>query len=362
MNETINPSMVILARESRGLTQSELASNIKVTQAVISKAEAGLSPVSDSLLQKLINELKYPKEFFYETANIYPLGIHFYRKAKGIPQKDLSVIKSVTNIDRIRTENLLRATEFSVKDIPVCEIDGEKYKSPEDIARAVRMNWAVPGGRIENVTQLLESAGIIIIHYDFKTRQYDAHSIAMENGRFLIFVNSNMPGDRIRFSLAHELGHIIMHRIPHDKTEDEANKFAAEFLMPEDDIKNQFNGLNLERLSQLKRYWKVSMQSLLMRSASLNKITPRQYQYLWMQMGKYGYRLNEPRELEIPQEKSTLLQEIVEMYLRDLCYTTDQLKKFLYSDDDDFKRFHSTYRGTLRVINKLHNINSLLNN
>ena len=282
MPNEVNPNMVILARESKGLTQSQLANKLGVTQAIVSRIEAGLMPVSEITLQKIVECLQYPPNFFYEQADIYPLGIHFYRKAKGIPQKILTEIKALSNIDRIRMENLVRSIEFDVRDIPNCEIDEIKYRSPRDVALAVRYAWSIPSGRIENMTSLLEDAGIIVVFIDFNTKQYDAHSVPINNGKYIVFVNSNMPGDRIRFSLAHELGHMVMHETPHDKIEDEANEFAGEFLMPSDIIYHQLTSLSLARLVDLKKVWKVSMQAILKRAGDLNRITLRQSQYLWM--------------------------------------------------------------------------------
>ena len=48
-------------------------------------------------------------------------------------------------------------------------------------------------------------------------------------------MNSDMPGDRHRFNLAHELGHALMHRHSTGECESEANRFAAEFLMPKEE-------------------------------------------------------------------------------------------------------------------------------
>ena len=88
---------------------------------------------------------------------------------------------------------------------------------------------------------LLENNGIIVISMVFGTDKMDGLSSITNKGRRVVFLNSRMPSDRIRFSLAHELGHIIMHLddiIPDNRDEeDEANTFASEFLMPSNDIK-----------------------------------------------------------------------------------------------------------------------------
>ncbi|MFX5225882.1 ImmA/IrrE family metallo-endopeptidase, partial [Acinetobacter baumannii] len=79
-----------------------------------------------------------------------------------------------------------------------------------------------------------------------------------------IFIDKNMPSDRQRFTLAHELGHAIMHKLPSENMEDEANRFASALLMPSKDIRPYLTGkITLEKLATLKLVWKVSMNALL---------------------------------------------------------------------------------------------------
>ena len=141
MTDSVNPNMVILAREYRQYTQKELASKLSVTPPIISRIEAGLFPVSEEMLERLSQELKFPTQFFFEQANIYPLGIHFYRKAKGVPQKILSLINAEINIDSIRIDKLLKAAKITRDNIPYVDLETntDKYKSPADIARAIRL-------------------------------------------------------------------------------------------------------------------------------------------------------------------------------------------------------------------------------
>lgn len=151
MKEAVNPNMIILAREYRGFTQKELAELIGVTPGVVSKMEANLFPVSEDMLSKLSTALRFTKRFFFEPANIYPLGVHFYRKAKGIPQRSLTAINAEINIDSIRIDKLLDAAQIKIENVPYIDLETEfdKYKSASDIARAVRMAWSVPNSQLQ---------------------------------------------------------------------------------------------------------------------------------------------------------------------------------------------------------------------
>lgn len=353
MKQSVNPNTVILAREYRELSQKELASKLDVTPPLISRIEAGLSPVSEEILNKLSTVLDLPIKFFFENINIYPPGVHFYRKAKGISPRLLASINAAINIDSIRIDKLLQSTRITTDDIPYIDLEAnfEKYESPAAIAKAIRYTFGLPDGPIDNMTAILEDAGILVVHSKFNTRHFDAVSFRSRSGRYIVFVNANMPGDRLRFSLAHELGHIIMHKLPHDKIEDEANEFASEFLMPALEIRNHLSFLTLESLGQLKTYWKVSMQALLMRASRLEMISYNQYRYLWMLMSKMGYKINEP--IEIKQEAPTLLSEIVDVHIKDLGYTDEELKTILYMNDNEYIKFNPSAKNKIRSELKL---------
>jgi len=335
MDEMVNPDMVVLARESRGLSQSELAKHLHVTQGKISKIEHGILGVSPEMLEQLIEELKYPEQFFYQKFQVFPAEMHFYRRHKTLSAKKQVEILAMMNIRRKHIKILLDDAEIEFRPLPECDL--ENYNnSPEDVARAVRHYLRLPRGPIQNMTKILEDAGVIVIHLDVGTRLFSGASMHAEKPNFIIFVNKDMPGDRLRFTLAHELGHIIMHRLPTANMEEEADRFASEFLMPAREIAQYLSNLALDKLAVLKKYWKVSMAAILKQAQNLKQISQRQYEYLWTQMGKAGYRLNEPPELAIPQEKPSLIGELVELHLKELGYTVDQLSDKLAYRAEEF--------------------------
>ncbi len=150
-----------------------------------------------------------------------------------------------------------------------------------------------------------------------------------------MFVNRESPRDRLRFSLAHELGHMVMHTLPSPNIEDEADRFAAEFLMPERDIRSDLHDLTLPRLVLLKRYWRVSMAAILKRAEDIGTITANQARYLWQQMGRAGYRTREPVELDVDGEQPALLQELVRIHQRELGYSRKDMHYLLALNDEE---------------------------
>lgn len=330
LGKTINPAMVTLGREGRGLTQTELSNRLEVSQGQLSKIEAGLCPVSDVLLAKLSKVLDYPEQFFYQTGPIYgpSTSEFFHRKRQSVSLKLLGQVHAQINMRRMHVATLLRAVDLEKNHIHYFDLD-EFDGKPGEIARAVRASWQLPNGPIKNVIKTIEDAGGIVIRCAFSTPRIDAISRWVPGMPPLFFVNQDLSSDRERLTLCHELGHILMHQVPTANMEEEANRFAAEFLMPERDISSHLDRVSLPRLANLKPFWKVSMAALLYRAADLGKVTERMARHLWMQMGTYGYRRREPPELDIPREEPGLLQEIVDLHLGKLGYNLSQLSKML---------------------------------
>ena len=93
------------------------------------------------------------------------------------------------------------------------------------------------------------------------------------------------------------------------------------------------------------------MGSLIMRAFDLGVITDRQKRYLWAQMSSRGYRLQEPKELDIPVEKPTALQEILNLHVRELGYTDEELKEILYFiSDEEYKDLNKNFSNGLRLV------------
>jgi Zn-dependent peptidase ImmA (M78 family) len=107
----------------------------------------------------------------------------------------------------------------------------------------------------------------------------------------VFFVHEDVPGDRERWTLAHEIGHVVMHHQPTDgDIEEEANLFGNEFLTPAEEIGPDLLNMTLQKAAELKLYWKVSMQAIIVRAYQCRKITRNQFSYLFRQLSAKGYR------------------------------------------------------------------------
>lgn len=336
------PDLLTLARQSRGMTQKDLAVRTGLSQPTISRLEEQASP-SDDQLDRLSKALGYPIPFFYQTDPIYGFGVGelFHRRRKTIPATTLQAVHAEMNIRTMVIRRLVKAVDIPPVDLPIVDQDSLPT-SAQDAARALRARWRVPSGPVRSVSDLLERSGILVIPGNFDTHQVDAIGLWPLQLPPVIFVNTAVTQDRLRLTLMHEVGHFVLHAgwglDLGPEIEDEANLFSAEFLMPANEIAPHLRNLSLAKLAQLKRHWRVSMAALLVRAKETNAITLRQYQSLWTEMGKLGYRKREPPEFEVTGETpGASFHEIVRIHTELLKYPGDELARMTNLTTEEFE-------------------------
>lgn len=337
-HDLVNPAMLVLARESRGLTQVELADRVNVPQAIISRYESGGRNVGEHDLQRIADVLGYPTAFFFQSSQAHGVGSSgvYHRKRKTLPARLLNRLTAQINIVRLVVEKLLRSVDIErTQRFPEYNVD-EFNGNIERIAEYVRAAWKLPPGPIHDLIGAIENAGGIVYRTAFGTHLLDAIVQCIPPAPPIFMVNDAIPGDRLRFTLAHEIGHLVMHDIPRESMEEEADAFAAAFLMPANEIKHHFSRVTLAQLAQLKPYWKVSIAALIHRAHDLESITDRQYRSLNEEMSRLKYKTEEP--VPIPIEKPTLLQEIIETHTKELGYSTAELAEMLLLNEAEFSR------------------------
>lgn len=340
----INPEMVVMAREYRGVTQEQLARRLTVSQAKIAKLEGGIATdVDDGVVSLLSNALEFPPEFFALNESRVSFGSSalYYRKKEKLTAADRKRIHGLVNLLRINVKHLLSSVEIEQRrHLPRLSVD-DYGGSAAKVAQAIRTFWQLPDGPVSNLTALVEGAGIIVVECAFGTDAMDSTSLWLAEMPPLIFMNKDIPGDRWRFTLAHELAHLVMHEIPHEQMEDEADQFAAEFLVPEADVRGQLalhKPLRLVDLGTLKQYWKVSMAALLLRAHDLGYLTDNQARYLWMQMSKAGYRKWEPVKTERERPKNHF--NLVAFHRDELGYAVSDFGTLLRLNPRELESLH----------------------
>ena len=327
MNRPVNPVMITLARESRGRSQSALAKRLDVSQAAVSKLENGQIKADDEILSALIDYFDYPESFFCRPFEIYPMGMQFYRKHKTLPAKVSKRIEAMLNIYRLHVSQLLVAAEVAFTPLP--DLDVDRYGRAWKVARALRHYLKLPAGPIANVIEVLEKLGIVVVQFDPETSMFSGVSMVLNTQNYLILVNSQMPADRLRWTLVHEFAHIIIHSLPSETMEAEAEEFTGEFLMPSEEIRLELKGLTIEKLAALKRRWKVSMNAIVTNAHKRRMITDWEDRMLRIKMASNGITRTREPVLGLQTEKPSLLSELLDFHLHDLEYSLPEVSNLV---------------------------------
>lgn len=314
------------ARLAAGLTQVELAERAGITQAALSRYENDLRAPDQPTVARLAAELGVTSQVLSsasQLAGATAVDAHMRRRAtaKATVWRRL---EARLNILRLQVNQLFQNLDLDNPNV-LPRLDPIDY-APDAAARLVRMQWRMPLGPVRGLIAWMESAGCVVAKMEFGTSRVDGLSQWIGD-RPVILINSRVPTDRQRLTLAHELGHLVLHSEPEhisDDVESEAFAFAAEFLMPADVIRPQLRSLSLGRLHDLKREWLVSFAALIERAADLGMMPPAQRTSMYKLLSKRGWRKREPLSELLPREEPSLFQAGIAALL-DRGYTPDEV-------------------------------------
>lgn len=353
MVKIFNPDMLILARTARGMSQSELAAACQVlTQGTLSKIESGIVMPTADVVRSFCSVLGFSEKFFEKPALRSAFPVSYNRKKQKLAKSTYESIISKSQIIRLSIEDMMHSVEIEPQLRPPPSVDIDDYAGDiEAIALSIRQMWQIPRGPIDDVTRIIENAGVVVFHFDFGTNLIDGFSQQAVDGLPpMIFVNSRVPLDRLRFTLCHELGHLVLHMLPNPNMEEEANQFASAFLMPRADIIYDFNRCSLERFMQLKLSWKISMGALIRKARDIGKISESSYKYYNIEMSKRGWRTMEPVQLKNIGEQPRIAKQLVAAHLNDLEYSKEELKYIFGWVIDDIEEVFCIKKPKLRLV------------
>jgi Zn-dependent peptidase ImmA (M78 family) len=298
--------------------------------------------------------LEYEVGFFYDPTPRATAPISFHRKRQKLGARDKDAIDAQAEVYRRTLKKLLAAVDIESRLPPPASIDLDEYDGNVEVAAALaRRRWSVPRGPIGNLTRLVEDSGIIIVPFDFGTPLVDGfYHHAQDSLPPIIFINNRLKQDRYRFSLAHALGHIVLHHSPNREMEIEANRFASEFLMPTEEIECQFYNLSLRKFMDLKLYWRTSMQSLIYKGWQVGKMSDRGYKYYMVEMSRRGFRTSEPIELPGPIEAPSTFRQLLAAHIGELGYSIQELSSMLGLREAEFRESYPlpSERPRLRLV------------
>jgi len=308
-----------LARNFHGLSLEDVGQQVAASRQYIQQLESGAKPPSTGMVSALADTFGLEENFFYIPDLSLPSEeeCHFRsRQAKTVTLKHQALSQAVL-LEKL-VEELDEMLDFPVINIPSYPVDG--LSQVENIAEKVRVAWNLgTSGPITNMVRAAENAGVLVSHFEGISEKIDAFS---KHGHRPIVIRNPLKESvcRMRFDIAHECGHLVMHQgqLTGDKqTETEANRFASAFLLPRAAFISEFprgtRRFNWSALYEMKLRWKVSVAAIIRRAFDLCIIDAAAYRRANIHLSKTGQAKKEPYDDSdlIPQEEPELLDNAI---------------------------------------------------
>jgi len=327
------------ARKAAGLSLRALAEQADLSHTAVSKLEKELLTPSSKQLIQLAKILQVRTEYFFRPQTITITGVE-YRKKSSLGKKSLAHIEADIYDQAERWHELLAL--YPQQPIKAFSLPAELPESITDaaqietLAETMRTAWNLGGGCLADLTDTLESQGVMVISSQIESQNKFDGLAGLVNNIPLIVVGQSWAGDRQRFTLAHELGHLVLKGRLSDELalheEDLCNHFAGAFLLPKAALISHLGEhrqrLEVAELSLLKQEFGFSMQGVLYRARQLGIIPHTIADSLFKRFSYSGWRTQEPFE-PYPTEKTYLFKQLVYRALAEDYFTESKAAELL---------------------------------
>lgn len=361
------PSRLRDARKVARLSQTELAERVGVSRQAVSAYERGDKSPEPATFEKIADVLKQPVPFFTNadgdafgtstTKFFRKFGVETARRNEACDVLGEWFVQTAAYLARF-----VNYPQPSLFEAAPTSASG-RYAPEEinEIALNVRKQWGLGPGPISNVLALLESKGIVVCRYEMEGENVEAFSFWSGPRPFVFMASEKEAGVRLRFDLAHELGHLILHRWVEQSelenksilkaVEAEADKFAAAFLLPSTSFPNEVYTTRLDAFLPLKERWKVSVQAMVYRCKDLEIISDDQALNLYKQISFRKWRKKEPLDdpRRIPLEQPRLLRRAIELVMESKRKHPEEILNELHLSARWIETFCALQPGTLRA-------------
>ena len=304
------------ARLLAGMTMPQLARELRecdfpITKQAISKYEKEKSYPSAQFLLLASSVLGVPSTYLTHQSEKTVEWMAF-RCRKKLSQRERNKIKAFAS-DIIELQIELRELLYpnSTPELPSFSV-----RNPDDAeyaAEQLRAHWDVGNRPLDNLVQTSEDRDVVVLSWKDNTGLFDGLSARCE-GRSIAVINTNVPADRLRLSLAHELGHLVMEleEMSYKEEEKLAYRFAAALLVPADhayhELGKKRQHLNWGELEALKRKYGMSMAAWIRRAKDLDIISQSEHTAMFIELGRNGWKKQEPIEYLGDEEPLQLKQ------------------------------------------------------
>ncbi|XKH61530.1 helix-turn-helix domain-containing protein [Halomonas sediminis] len=311
------------ARLATGLTLEALGQQLGVSKAAVQKYEKGTVTPDSSKLLKIAKACGVRTEYFFRKQTVQLTNVEFRKNhAFGVKRAEAVQIRVAEMVEkRIALLNAFPDSPIARFSVPGCVPEQIVEKEAiEAVADGVRHAWELGLNPIGDLTDTLETLGLLILTVDVEHKAFSgmtATAVAADGQQYpVIAVSSYWPGDRQRFTLAHELAHaLFVGRVVDAVSEEQAcDRFAGAFLAPQEaviqELGEQRNRLEPRELYRLKHEYGLSMRGWVIRALQCGVIQYAVYQSLMKLFSSRGWNRNEPGD-PLVTESPQLFEQLV---------------------------------------------------
>lgn len=318
------------ALKARDCTPVLLAELIGKTPQAIYKYEQNAASPAPHVLEAIARALNMPLPYFTQKPRLTQQKTVFFRSmsaaSKRARERAKCKLEWLQDIVAYLKEYIelppVNLPEFTLSKDPANITPADIENLAEDLRRYWGMSTSSPVG---NMVALMENQGVLVSRHYLEAEALDSLSVVKDGQPYILVGADKGSAVRWRFDVAHELGHLLLHRQVtetqliklgyHKKTEEQAHRFARSFLLPLEAFGDDLIAADLDVLRAMKPKWKVSIAAMIMRARDAGLLSEQSEKRLWINLSRRGWRRQEPYDNNIEAEEARLLRRAMDMLL-----------------------------------------------
>lgn len=310
-----------------GLSKAALAEMLNVSPSTLTKWEDGVHSPQHEAIEKLSKILNLPYHWFLRPIPQQgkPLFLNRAQKKalKAPADRSNEMLLNLSEVYEIANEWI----NFpSVKISPISREEALLINDSdiEELAIKIRKEWGLGQAPIKDLTKKIEKLGVIVTRFEIGYDNVDGTSAWIRDRPFIFIASDKNNYFRSRFDIAHELGHLIMHRhLTHDDKkarfdllETQAHYFATCLIFPPNAFIVEAKKITIEALTMLKKRWGLSIAAMIYKAEKMKIISPEDSSRLWRSIRYRKYHKCEPFDLITPVEEPIALKNAINLMLK----------------------------------------------
>ena len=336
----------------KNLSLKQAGEILNMSAPAVAKYEKGeIVPNSQKLIE-FANAYNVKTIDLLKSYNVPQMQFTSFRKKKRLTGKNLELLETLISEEISKYFEILELNNIENNNIGLPKYNCNSYEDAEKSAEEFRNKFINISSKlpISDLTNILENLGIIIVYMkntNNKFDDFDGLSEIVDGKPVIVLLDDINDGARQRFTIAHELGHLVLKNNNIDDIEEEklCHRFASALLMPKEAIIHEFgasrNKINFYELDAFKKEYKVSYKAIVYRLKDLNIISDYLYKNLNVFLNKY---IGKNDKYPIMTEQSYQFERIVYKLEADEIISTLKACELLGVGLDEFNIKNNNYR------------------